>query len=40
MYKNARCTYKFVVLLNKPIAFLTFLLPSTSSFLREQEDTH
>ena len=31
MYKKARCTCKFVVLLNKLIAFLTFSLPSPSS---------
>ena len=31
MYKKARCTCKFVVLLNKPVAFLTFSLPSPSS---------
>ena len=34
MYKKARCTCKFVVLLNKPIAFLTFSLPSPSSLLK------
>ena len=33
MYKKARCTCKFVVLLNKPVAFLTFSLPSPSSLL-------
>ena len=31
MYKKARCTCKFVVLLNKPVAFLTFSLTSPSS---------
>ena len=31
MYKKARCTCKFVVLLTKPVAFLTFSLPSPSS---------
>ena len=30
MYKKAWCTCKFVVLLNKPIAFLTFSLPFPS----------
>ena len=34
MYKKARCTCKFVVLLNKPVAFLTFSLPSRSSLLK------
>ena len=34
MYKKARCTCKFVVLLNKPVAFLTFSLPSQSSLLK------
>ena len=34
MYKKARCTCKFVVLLNKPFAFLTFSLPSPSSLLK------
>ena len=31
MYKKARCKCKFVVLLTKPVAFLTFSLPSPSS---------
>ena len=31
MYKKARYTCKFVVLLTKPVAFLTFSLPSPSS---------
>ena len=30
MYKKARCTCKVVVLLIKPIVFLTFSLPSAS----------
>ena len=34
MYKKARCTCKFVDLPNKPIAFLTFSLPSPSSLLK------
>ena len=34
MYKKARCTCKFVVLLNKPVVFLTFSLPSPSSLLK------
>ena len=34
MYKKARCICKFVVLLNKPVAFLTFSLPSPSSLLK------
>ena len=34
MYKKARCTCAVVVLLNKPIAFLTFSLPSLSSLLK------
>ena len=34
MYKKAWCTCKLVVLLNKPIAFLTFSLPSPSSLLK------
>ena len=33
MYKKAWCTCKLVVLLNKPIAVLTFSLPSPSSLL-------
>ena len=33
MYEKARCMCKFVVLLNKPVAFLTFSLPSPSSLL-------
>ena len=34
MYKKAWCTCKLVVLLNKPIAVLTFSLPSPSSLLK------
>ena len=34
------CTCKFVVLPNKPIAFLTFLLPSPSSLLKLPVDYH
>ena len=34
MYKKACCTCKLVVLLNNPIVFLTFSLPSPSSFLK------
>ena len=34
MYKKARCTCKVVVLVIKPIAFLTFSLPSSSSDLK------
>ena len=34
MYKKARCTCKFVVLLNKPVVFLTFSLPSPSSLAK------
>ena len=38
MYKKAWCTYKVVVLPNKPIAVLTFLLPSPSSLLQLPND--
>ena len=34
MYKKGGCTCKVVVLLNKPIAFLKFLLQSPSSLLK------
>ena len=34
MYRKAWCTWRVVILLNKPIAFLTFLLPSPSSLLK------
>ena len=34
MYKKACCTCKLVVLLNNPIVFLTFSLPSPSSLLK------
>ena len=34
MYKKARYTCRFVVLLNKPVVFLTFSLPSPSSLLK------
>ena len=34
MYKKAWCTCKVVVLRNKPIAFLTSVLPSPSSLLK------
>ena len=34
MYKKAWCTCKLVVLLNKPIAVLTFSLPSPSLLLK------
>ena len=34
MCKKARCACKFVDLPNKPIAFLTFSLPSPSSLLK------
>ena len=34
MYKKAWCTCKVVVLLIKPIVFLTFLLPSASVDLK------
>ena len=34
MYKKAWCTFKIVVLVIKPIAFLTFSLPSLSSDLK------
>ena len=34
MYKKAWCTSRLVVLLNKPIAVLMFLLPSPSSLLK------
>ena len=38
MYKKAWCTYKVVVLLIKPIVFLTFLLPSASLDLKVRID--
>ena len=38
MYKNAWCTCKVVVLPIKPIAFLTFLLPSASLDLKVSDD--
>ena len=39
MYKKAWCTRKVVVLLIKPIAFLTFSLPSASLDLKAPDIT-
>ena len=36
MYKKALCTFRVVVLLIKPIAFLTFSLPSPSQFRKRR----